>query len=142
MKYAGFWKRFAASLVDTFITAIIAGIAGFIEGITIASSNPYVDGGGAGFVGIFGNIVGLLVGWIYFAAFESSIRQGTLGKIALGIVVTDLKGKRISFAKASGRHFGKIISALLIGIGFLMVAFTEKKQGLHDMMSGCLIKNK
>jgi len=139
MKYAGFWKRFAASLVDTFITAIIAGIAGFIVGIAIASSNPYVD---EEVLGIFGNIVGLLVGWIYFAAFESSIRQGTLGKIALGIVVTDLKGKRISFAKASGRHFGKIISALLIGIGFLMVAFTEKKQGLHDMMSGCLIKNK
>ena len=139
MKYAGFWKRFAASLVDTFITAIIGGIAGFTIGIVIASSNPYVE---EEVLEIFGNIVGILGGWIYFAAFESSTRQATLGKLALGIVVTDLKGKRISFAKASGRHFGKIISALLIGIGFLMVAFTEKKQGLHDMMSGCLIKNK
>ncbi len=73
---------------------------------------------------------------------ESSPTQATLGKMALGIKVTDLAGKRVGFGKATGRYFGKIISALILLIGFIMVAFTEKKQGLHDKMAGCLVVNK
>ncbi|MER3416968.1 MAG: hypothetical protein C4297_12250 [Gemmataceae bacterium] len=73
---------------------------------------------------------------------ESSRTQATLGKMALGITVTDLEGNRIGFGKATGRFFGKIISALIFYIGFVMAAFTEKKQGLHDMMAGCLVVNK
>jgi uncharacterized RDD family membrane protein YckC len=56
--------------------------------------------------------------------------------------VTDLNGDRISFGKASGRFFGKIISRLILGIGFFMIGFTEKKQGLHDMIAGCLVVKK
>ena len=70
------------------------------------------------------------------SSMESSRRQATLGKMALGIRVTDLDGRRVSFARASGRWFGKILSSLIFGIGYLMVAFTEKKQGLHDMIAG------
>jgi uncharacterized RDD family membrane protein YckC len=70
---------------------------------------------------------------------ESSSKQATLGKMALGIIVTDLEGQRISFGKATGRHFSKIVSGIILYIGFIMVAFTEKKQGLHDMMAGCLV---
>lgn len=62
--------------------------------------------------------------------------------MALGIKVTDMSGNRVSFGKATGRYFGKFISALILSIGFIMVAFTEKKQGLHDMMAGCLVVNK
>ena len=80
--------------------------------------------------------------WIYYVVMESSSTQGTLGKMALGIKVTDLKGSRISFGRASGRHFGKFISALILSIGFIMVAFTQKKQGLHDKMASCLVVNK
>jgi len=87
-------------------------------------------------------ILGGVVGWLYFAMMESSSTQGTLGKMALGIKVTDLNGGQIGFGKATGRYFGKIISALILLIGYIMVAFTEKKQGLHDMMAGCLVVNK
>ena len=78
---------------------------------------------------IFANILGLILGWLYFAAMESSPKQGTFGKQALGIKVTDLDGKPITFGRATGRHFGKNISSLVLFIGFLMVSFTEKKQG-------------
>jgi uncharacterized RDD family membrane protein YckC len=77
--------------------------------------------------------------WLYWAIMESSSRQATLGKMALGIVVTDLEGHRISFGKATGRYFGKLISLLILLIGFIMIAFTDKKQGLHDMMAGCVV---
>jgi uncharacterized RDD family membrane protein YckC len=70
---------------------------------------------------------------------ESSPKQGTLGKMALGIVVTDMDSRRISFGRATGRYFAKILSGLILGIGFLMVAFTEKKQGLHDILAGTLV---
>ena len=89
-----------------------------------------------------GNILGLILGWIYFAVMESSPTQGTLGKMALGIQVSDLEGGKIGFGRATGRHFGKFISALIFLIGFIMVAFTQKKQGLHDMMAGCLVVNR
>jgi uncharacterized RDD family membrane protein YckC len=59
--------------------------------------------------------------------------------MALGIVVTDAQGQRVSFARATGRYFGKIISSIILYIGFIMVAFTEKKQGLHDIMADCLV---
>ena len=58
----------------------------------------------------------------------------------LGMKVTDLYGNRISFARATGRHFAKFISGLMLGFGFLMVAFTERKQGLHDIVAGTLVR--
>lgn len=70
---------------------------------------------------------------------ESSAKQATLGKMALGIVVTDLEGARIGFGRATGRYFAKILSGLILGIGFLMAAFTERKQGLHDIIAGTLV---
>ena len=70
---------------------------------------------------------------------ESSSWQATLGKKVLGLVVVDENGQRISLAKGIGRYFGKILSALIVLIGFIMVAFTEKKQGLHDMLAGTLV---
>ena len=63
--------------------------------------------------------------------------------MALGIKVTDLNGRRIGFGKATGRYFGMILlSSVTLGIGLIMIAFTEKKQGLHDKMAGCLVVNK
>ena len=64
------------------------------------------------------------------------------GKLACGIQVVDLEGRKLSFLQASGRYFGKIISSLILGIGFLMCAFTAKKQCLHDMMANCLVVHK
>ena len=86
--------------------------------------------------------LGLIIGWLYFAVMESSTSQGTVGKMALGIKVTDTEGNKISFLRATGRHFGKIISSIILGIGYIMIAFTQKKQGLHDMLAECLVVNK
>ena len=78
--------------------------------------------------------------WIvYFAAFESSGRQATPGKMALGVVVTDDAGQRIGFGRAAARTAAKYVSAMILWIGFLMAAFTARKQALHDMMTGCLV---
>ncbi len=88
------------------------------------------------------SILGFLVIWLYFTLMESSSKQGTLGKMALGLAVTDLDGSRISFGRATGRYFGRIISSLIIGIGYIMAGFTDKKQALHDMMAGCLVIRK
>jgi len=62
--------------------------------------------------------------------------------MTIGIIVTDLNGEQISFARATGRYFGKILSGLMLEIGFIVVGITEKKQGLHDMMAQCLVINK
>jgi uncharacterized RDD family membrane protein YckC len=85
------------------------------------------------------NLVILILGVIYFAMFESSAMQGTPGKRAMGLIVTDLQGNRISFLRALGRYFAKILSGLILLIGYIMVAFTERKQGLHDMIAGTLV---
>jgi len=138
MSYAGFWKRFAAAFIDGIITSIGGFAIGLVFGIAMVAGgtdDPDILGG-------MGNGLGLILSWVYFAVMESSPTQGTLGKMALGIKVTDLEGNRIGFGKATGRYFGKVISALILLIGYLMVAFTQKKQGLHDMMAGCLVVNK
>ena len=144
MHYAGFWPRFAAHFIDT----VVVGIGSFVIGVVINLALLALDIG----LGLFALrevalffvnfIVGLILGCVYSAAMESSPTQGTLGKMALSIQVTDLGGNRISFAQGTGRYFGKIVSGLILCIGFLMVIFTEKKQGLHDKMAGCLVINK
>lgn len=126
VEYAGFWRRFLAAIIDGIITGAAGGILGFILG----SFN-----GGEGIA----NFLGFILGWLYFALMESSEYQGTLGKMAIGMKVTDLGGNRISFGRATGRYFGKIVSAFILLIGFIMAGVTEKKQALHDMMAGCLV---
>jgi uncharacterized RDD family membrane protein YckC len=73
---------------------------------------------------------------------ESSKFGGTLGKMAVGIRVTDLNGNRISFARATGRYFGRIVTNLTLLIGYIMAGFTEKKQALHDVLASCLVIKK
>jgi uncharacterized RDD family membrane protein YckC len=73
---------------------------------------------------------------------ESSKRQGTLGKMAIGIVVTDLDRRRITFGKANARFWSKLLSKALLGAGFIMIAFTRRKQGLHDIIAKTLVIRK
>lgn len=134
--YAGFWKRLVASMIDQ--VSLMAG--GFIFGV-LAGLAYGLCGGDKDGVEALGHIIGISTGWLYFALMESSSRQATLGKMALGIKVTDLSGDGISFGRATGRHFGKIISALTLLVGYLMAGVTRKKQGLHDIVAGCLVVN-
>jgi uncharacterized RDD family membrane protein YckC len=131
--YAGFWKRAAAAIIDSFLL--------FIVGIVLGILYLVVTGNEEG-LETASNISGIFIGWLYFSIMESSERQATFGKRALGIMVTDINGKRVTFYRATGRHFGKIVSSITLGIGFIMAGFTEKKQALHDKMFDCLVVNK
>ncbi len=133
-QYAGFWLRLAAYLIDEVIlTGIIIIAVMPLSVLSVLSENLAVA------IGIpiyFG------APWLYYALMESSKAQGTLGKMVVGIKVTDANGNRISFWRATGRFFGKIVSGMAFLIGYFMIAVTEKKQGLHDMMAGCLVVKK
>ena len=132
-RWAGFWRRFAASILD----GIVLTVGGLILGVVVGIAFWYSDL--SEYVVLF---YGFLLEWIYFAAMESSARQATIGKMALGIVVTDNQGRRISFGRATARHFSKIASALTFGMGFILAGFTRKKQALHDIIAGCLVVEK
>lgn len=84
-------------------------------------------------------ITPMFLNWLYHALMESSAKQATLGKMLLKLKVTDLNGQRISFWKATVRHFSKILSTLILLVGYLMVGWTKKKQALHDKIAGCLV---
>jgi uncharacterized RDD family membrane protein YckC len=139
--YAGFWKRFAAWIIDSIVMDIVTTVIGFVFGL-----NVYARLGEAGAVydrrwGLY-SVVSIVIVWLYYAFMESSAQRATLGKMALGIVVTDMNGERISFGRATGRFFGKIVSGVILFIGFIMAGFTERKQALHDLMAETLVVNK
>jgi uncharacterized RDD family membrane protein YckC len=122
--------------VDGFILFILAFVFLIFLLIVGVDEPPGVNPDGSPDLGwmVFWHIVG----WVYFAGFESSHMQATPGKAALGLKVTDLNGNQIGFGTATGRYFGRILSGILY-IGYIMVAFTERKQGLHDMLAGTLV---
>jgi uncharacterized RDD family membrane protein YckC len=86
-----------------------------------------------------GFLASLLFAWLYFAISESSAKQAILGKRAVGIAVTDLAGRRISFGRATARFFARWLNNVLLGIGYVMAAFTSQKRGLHDYVAGTLV---
>ena len=133
VEYSGFWRRWLAHFIDSILVSLVVIFLGLVVGMmgglgeANAEDITWLDG------------VGIVAGWLYYALMESSSKQGTIGKQLMGIKVTDLEGNQISFARASGRYFGKILSALILMIGYLMMLFTQKKQTLHDIMAGCLV---
>lgn len=147
--YAGFWLRFVALIIDSIVMSIAGGIVIFPFVATMglrrfsrgAMMRPEDMFPVVGMIFRF-ILISAILKWLYYAVLESSSWQGTLGKMVLGLQVTDLDGHRISFGRATGRTFGKIISAMILWIGFIMAGFTEKKQALHDMMAGCLVIKK
>ncbi|MCU1284896.1 MAG: domain containing protein [Acidobacteriales bacterium] len=143
--YAGFWIRFVAAFLDSVILGIVGSVIGvfFGGGITAAlskSGNP-ADVNIPALIGALGTylLITFAMHFVYHAYFESSEKQATIGKMILGLKVTDVNGQRISFGRATGRFFSKIISAMICYIGFIMAGFTEKKQALHDMLAGTLV---
>jgi uncharacterized RDD family membrane protein YckC len=149
--YAGFWLRVVAHLIDDLLLgigiAILALVA--VAMVGVGSLRSMVEGmngenfqmPGALISAIFLLVLAsILLVWLYNAGMESSQHQGTLGKMALGLIVTDSQGRPIGFGHATGRYFAKIITGLIpLGIGYAMAGFTEKKQALHDMIAGCLV---
>ena len=144
MKYAGFWVRVIAAIVDESIVLIGAGIIGFFTGVALVASMTLTSTSThsemLSVTSGLGLVIGISVRWLYFTVSESSSWQATLGKKMFGLKVTDVEGNKIGFGKANGRYWSKIITALILG--YIMVAFTKKKQGLHDIIAGTLVIKK
>jgi len=152
--YAGFWKRFAARIIDLMIVGVVTSVLAAAIAFGSGWSGVFiwrVFGAGGGSETIAGGVmaatwvVTLILNWLYFTLLESSGRQATVGKMALGIVVTDLNGARISFAKANARFWSQVLLGLIwlvLVVGYIMAGFTERKQALHDLVAGTLVVNR
>jgi uncharacterized RDD family membrane protein YckC len=151
LQEAGFWRRFAAYTVDIVIVAVGGLVVEVVLGLlavgiaTVFYSSP-ISGvyyaaqfRFAVIAQVLSWLIALAGFWLYFSLQESSSRQATLGKLLLAIRVADLQGDRVSFSRATGRTAGKILSWLLCNVGFLMAAFTARRQGLHDIIAGTLV---
>lgn len=143
--YAGFWRRFVAAIIDTFVLSIALVI---IKSLSVGNQNgvsiemfddltPLANGGSWR-----DNLLYFLLNLIYSASLESSKYQATIGKMAMGIRVVNTEGNRLTSKKAIVHYLSKIISAVILMIGYIMAAFDSKKQALHDKISNTyVIKN-
>lgn len=149
--YAGFWLRFVAYLIDAVILGIVyvvlivvvifaSGVAAMLRNLP-EHPTPDMFLRGAFVLAILALVaITTVITWLYYAWMESSPSQGTLGKMAMGLIVTDMQYRPVSFARASGRFFAKFITGLIpLCIGYIMAGFTAKKQALHDMIASCLV---
>lgn len=127
MVYATFWQRFLAMFIDGIVLSVI--------NITITK----VDESSGFFLGFWTSGINMVIGWLYYALQESGTRQATLGKRAMGIVVANTNGNRISFGKATGRYFSKILSFIILLIGYLMMLWDDRKQTLHDKIADTVV---
>jgi uncharacterized RDD family membrane protein YckC len=160
LPYAGFWERVIAYLIDGLILGIPFGIVALVVittmgGFGVILHRHAVDMSGEAQVDpraamalaapmfmlfFLSMLVFIVLQWLYFAGMESSERQATFGKSAMSIRVADYEGKRISFGHATGRFFAKIVSGMVpLAIGYIMAAFTEKKQALHDFIAATVV---
>jgi uncharacterized RDD family membrane protein YckC len=137
-KFAGFWLRTRAAVIDAALLYVVfLFLLGFVvlaldamAGTSSLSPSEIED---------VGHVLGVLIHWLWFTIPESSKWQATIGKKMVGLKVTDENGERIGFGKANVRYWSKFLSFLILYVGFVMVAFTEKKQGLHDKIAGTLV---
>lgn len=148
--YGGFWIRVLAHIIDGLVIGVAFIPIWFIFGVRIIRQFQQMGPSGPDefdpeqFLPLlrFFNVIwlfALIVQWLYEALLTSSSWQATIGKRALGLKVTDEAGNRISFGRASARFVAKLISNFTLLVGYIMVAFTQRKQGLHDMIAGTLV---
>ncbi len=159
VRFGGFWARFLAYIIDKILLGIFETAIFIIVALIIGMAIPFInepDTGGRfvhfvmqtdyhyydfysiGFLGLFG-IISLVVEWLYFALLQSSPKQATFGKAALGLIVVDENFGQISFGRATVRYFSKYISGLVLYIGYIMAAFTREKRALHDIIAGTYV---
>lgn len=144
--HAGFWRRVAAWFIDVLILSAIQWMLVLFMGTWLLVPWALLGGGhGDALARLFDaglQPFGIVLAWLYFALCEASRWQATPGKLALGLQVTDECGNRIGFGRATGRFFGKFVSAFILCVGFLLAGWTARKQALHDLMAGCCVVRK
>jgi uncharacterized RDD family membrane protein YckC len=132
---------FVLLVAALFWYGVVLGVTGSAGQVTPPSSSPASETGAVsssvGSLLIY--LFFLVVPWLYYTIAESSQYQATPGKRLVGLRVVSDAGTRISFGRANGRYWAKALSRLTLGIGYLVCAFTERKQALHDLMSGCCV---
>jgi uncharacterized RDD family membrane protein YckC len=143
--YGGFWRRVVAFIIDGLVVGAVMTPFGLGLGfahLAAALSGDMTPEALAAIIttSLFVWFIRVIVSWLYGAGFESSPLQATPGKLLLGLRVTDLEGRRITFLRATGRAVGKWISGVLLGMGYVLAAFTDRKQGLHDLIAGTLVR--
>jgi uncharacterized RDD family membrane protein YckC len=129
LPYAGFWIRVGASFIDGIILLVVQVMLSLI----------FFGSAGLGESNLGLSVIMLVINLLYYCGLESSSKQATLGKMAVGIKVGDENGEQISFGNALGRYLSKILSVLILFIGYMMVGWDEKKQGLHDKIAGTYV---
>ena len=160
MVYAGFWRRLCAHIIDMVLLVFVLTMVDVVVAVVfhvqfgaVGSTTTSIPGQGfhhpprldppvtaaAMIAGLSMYLFGVIVSWLYYAGMESSAMQATLGKNMLGIRVVDEDGRRIGFLRATGRYYLKIFSSLILFGGFIMIAFTDRKQALHDKMASTLV---
>lgn len=155
--YAGFWLRFVAIIIDGIIISILQSVVIMpifaMLGFGFATTSGFdfnnvseedVVGMAVAFIAAVSAImtVSFVIQTLYFSLMESSKHQATVGKMALGLKVTDTNGDKLDFVKALLRQLGKIVSGMIFLIGYIMAGITDKKQALHDMIAGALVVKK
>ena len=155
IRFAGFWIRVVAYIIDGIVLNVPLYViyANFIYGmffynassiLSLSTSDHSLDiksplMNSFGLIYFITFVMPIIFDWLYHALMESSSKSATLGKLAFGLKVVTDNGERLTFANATGRYFAKYVSAFILGIGFLMVAFQREKRGLHDFMAGTVV---
>ncbi|HBI17250.1 MAG TPA: RDD family protein [Candidatus Moranbacteria bacterium] len=128
VKYAGFWIRFVAVIIDGIIVFFIS-----LPLIVIFKFVLSIESSG------FLNLLSSLISWGYYI-YMTDKYQATLGKKAMGIMVVDESLAKASLGNIVLREtVGKIVSAIILLIGYIMAAFTSKKRALHDLIAGTVV---
>jgi uncharacterized RDD family membrane protein YckC len=132
---ANFWWRLLAYIIDyvviVLVVAALAVFLGFFEAYTGANTDSLFDDRND-FAFKFVLVISFM---LYHAIFEATRAQGSIGKIICQLKVVDIDGRRISFFRALGRNLAKILSSILCGIGYLLIFWNDRHQGLHDQMA-------
>lgn len=143
VEYAGFWRRFVAYIIDVIIIYFTSLLCGLILLFIIAIPlRPLLGKEYLSIVFIFSICIDLIIYFGYFTLSESSKKQATVGKQLLHVVVSDAEGNRLTKKRALLRNLLKIASAIPLDLGFIMIGFMPKKQGLHDILAGAIAMKK
>jgi uncharacterized RDD family membrane protein YckC len=129
-RYAGFWRRLLAYLIDYFVIGVVELALYSVSLLRLGGDPKTVSASIA---------ASSAAAWAYFALMESSPLQATLGKLAIGIRVADARGGPLTFRRASLRYWAKWLSSLTLMIGWLMAAFTPRRQALHDVIARSVV---
>ncbi|MDP4133921.1 MAG: RDD family protein [Bacillota bacterium] len=137
--FAGFFRRFIAFIIDLALCMIV--IVPIMYMLFLMVFPEIINRGYSPLlVTLISLIIEVVPTWLYNAFMESSKYEGTIGKIILRIAVVDCQGNRLSFTRSTERFFLKLIlSSAIAGFGFIMVAFTKRHQGLHDVLMNTLV---